>query len=194
MGAVQQKTPPRGRIIAAARNLFSSRGFHQTAMSELATEADVSVGQIYRQFSGKNAVICAIVLEDADTKIVELRKLLEDVSAGRLSIEAGFVELARRSLSKGDEALSFEIMAEAHRNAAVSDTIASLCTGFRAIIRDLACLANPSLSSGDLDGAEEMLLAFMFGLGHRTLSRPRLAEEDTARMSGKMILGALNAL
>ena len=163
-------------------------------MSELAQAADVSVGQIYRLFTGKNAVIQAIVMEDATGKMAEMQTMNDSVKSGSLSIEEGFVELARRALSKGDEALSFEIMAEAHRNSDVADTIADLCIGFRRMIRDLACIANPDLSDNDLEGAEELILAFMFGLGHRTLSRPRLSEDETARLTGRMILAAVRAL
>lgn len=163
-------------------------------MSELAQAAEVSVGQIYRLFTGKNAVIQAIVMQDAIGKAAEMQTTNESVKSGRLSIEDGFIELTRRALSKGDEALSFEIMAEAHRNTEVADTIADLCRGFRRIIRDLACVANPDLADDGLEGAEEMILAFMFGLGHRTLSRPKLSDDETARLTGRMILAAVRAL
>lgn len=184
----------RERIVAAARHLFATQGFHQTPMSELAVAAGVSVGQIYRLFTGKNAVIQAIVMEDTAAKMTELQAMNASVKSGELTIEEGFVALAQRALSKGDEALSFEIMAEAHRNADVADTIADLCRDFRRMIRELACVANPDLSDNDLEGAEELILAFMFGLGHRTLSRPRLSESETARLTGRMILAAVRAL
>lgn len=163
-------------------------------MSELAHAAEVSVGQIYRIFTGKDAIILAMVTEDAGAKRDELAKICEDARAGRTAIEVAFVELARRALSKGDEALSFEIMAEAHRNPGVADSIGGLCQGFRDVIRELACVANPSLSDTDLEGAEELVLAFMFGLGHRTLSRPQLSEDETARLTGRMMVAAVRAL
>ncbi|MBC3942977.1 TetR/AcrR family transcriptional regulator [Sphingomonas sp. DOAB1063] len=194
MSAVQHEKCSRERIIAAARHLFATQGFHQTPMSELAQAAEVSVGQIYRLFTGKNAVIQAIVMEDATGKMAEMQTMNDSVKSCGMSIEEGFVELSRRALSKGDEALTFEIMAEAHRNTDVADTIADLCSGFRSMIRDLACVANPDLSDNDLEGAEELILAFMFGLGHRTLSRPRLSEDETARLTGRMILAAVRAL
>lgn len=194
MGAVQHEMCGRRRIVAAARRLFSTQGFHQTPMSELATAAGVSVGQIYRLFTNKDEVIRAIVLEDAEAKAEVMNQLLADVTSGRMTVEDGFVELARRFVDKENEALTFDIMAEGHRNSGVADTIGGLCIGFRKMIRDLACVANPTLSADDLDGAEEMLLAIMFGLGHRTLSNPTLSKEDTARMSGRMMLGAIRAV
>ena len=191
---MQHEPCSRERIVAAARHLFATQGFHKTPVSELATAAGVSVGQIYRLFTGKNAVIQAIVMEDAAAKMAELQTMNDSVKSAGLSIEEGFVELARRALSKGDEALSFEIMAEAHRNSVVADSIGGLCKGFRDVISELACVANPALTATQLEGAEELVLAFMFGLGHRTLSRPRLSEDQTARLTGRMILAAVRAL
>ncbi|KQM71488.1 transcriptional regulator [Sphingomonas sp. Leaf20] len=194
MGAVQHESAGQKRIVDAARHLYATKGFHRTSMAELAAAADVSVGLIYRLFTDKNALIKALVLEDSEAKEAELRALTDDVTSGRVTIEAGFEHLARHALAKGDEALSFDIMAEAHRNSDVADTIATLCLGFRSVVRELACVANPLLTSEALDGAEELVLAFMFGLGHRTLSRPRLSEVETARITSQMIIAALKAL
>jgi TetR/AcrR family transcriptional repressor of uid operon len=194
LGAVQHESAGQKRIVDAARHLYATKGFHRTSMAELAAAADVSVGLIYRLFTDKNALIKALVLEDSEAKEAELRALTDDVTSGRVTIEAGFEHLARHALAKGDEALSFDIMAEAHRNSDVADTIATLCLGFRSVVRELACVANPLLTSEALDGAEELVLAFMFGLGHRTLSRPRLSEVETARITSQMIIAALKAL
>jgi TetR/AcrR family transcriptional repressor of uid operon len=191
---VQHESAGQKRIVDAARHLYATKGFHRTSMAELAAAADVSVGLIYRLFTDKNALIKALVLEDSEAKEAELRALTDDVTSGRVTIEAGFEHLARHALAKGDEALSFDIMAEAHRNSDVADTIATLCLGFRSVVRELACVANPLLTSEALDGAEELVLAFMFGLGHRTLSRPRLSEVETARITSQMIIAALKAL
>jgi len=194
LGAVQHESAGQKRIVDAARHLYATKGFHRTSMAELAAAADVSVGLIYRLFTDKNALIKALVLEDSEAKEAELRALTDDVTSGRVTIEEGLEHLARHALAKGDEALSFDIMAEAHRNSDVADTIATLCLGFRSVVRELACVANPLLTSEALDGAEELVLAFMFGLGHRTLSRPRLSEVETARITSQMIIAALKAL
>src|SRR3546814_20278573 len=52
---------PRERIVNAARRLFGSKGFYATTTAELAEEASVIVGQIYRLFTDKDDVILAIV-------------------------------------------------------------------------------------------------------------------------------------
>jgi AcrR family transcriptional regulator len=44
---------PRQRILASALRLFSSKGYEETAMRDIAAEAGYSLGLIYRYFSGK---------------------------------------------------------------------------------------------------------------------------------------------
>jgi TetR/AcrR family transcriptional repressor of uid operon len=188
--AVQHSPGPRDRILAAARQLFSSQGFHQTPVSELAIKASVSVGQIYRLFKDKNAVILAIVSDSSELKAGAFDNVLKAVDAGTMSIREAFVQLATRSLSETEESLSFEILAEAYRNPEVADQIGEICERYRSIVRKMAVIANPTLSEESLDGAEEVLLGLLFGLGHRTLSRPRLPIRETAEQTAGMIMAA----
>ncbi|CAN5116167.1 TetR/AcrR family transcriptional regulator [soil metagenome] len=189
--AVQHSPNPRERILAAARQLFGSQGFHQTPMSELATVAEVSVGQIYRLFKDKKDVILAIVANDSKSKSDAFDDLLQSVNDGTISIEEGFTYLAMRSLAGMDESLSFEILAEGYRNPDVGDQIGVICEHYRSIVRRMVLIANPNLSGQNLEGAEEVLLGLMFGLGHRTLSRPLLPIRETAEQTSRLIMAAL---
>ena len=184
----------KARILTAARELFDSHGFHQTSMAELATAAQVSVGQIYRLFKGKEDIIEALVHADADEWCDDMAILRERLHAGLLSIEQTFEQLLLHTIDEKNEALSFDILAESFRNPAVGDTIANMCTRFRTYIRDFACAANPDLSGTALEGAEEVILACMFGLGHRSLSRPTLSAAAAGALSARMILAALRAI
>lgn len=199
MVATQQKqtVPERSgkeRILEAARTLFDSHGFHQSSMAELAVAAQVSVGQIYRLFKGKEDIIAAIVQADYDERCMHMDALRSRLDAGELTVEQTFEELLLHVVDEKDEALSFDILAESFRNRPVGDMIAAMCVRFRGYIRDFACAANPDLSGEALDGAEEIVLACLFGLGHRSLSRPSLSATDTARRSALMIVAALRAI
>ena len=48
------------RIISAALKLFAERGFHGTAVPEVAKEAGVGAGTIYRYFEHKEALMAMI--------------------------------------------------------------------------------------------------------------------------------------
>ncbi len=191
---MQHETDGRTRILGAARDLFGSKGFHQTSMAELAASAKVSVGQIYRLFKGKEDIIEAIVHADSDEWAGEMAALRAQLDAGELDIEQTYERLLLHHNDSKEEALSFDILAESFRNPAVGERVGLLCERFRAILRDFACIANPDLSGEALDAAEEVTLACMFGLGHRSLSRPRLNAEATARRAAQMIVAALRAI
>ncbi|MGE4321696.1 MAG: TetR/AcrR family transcriptional regulator [Sphingobium sp.] len=194
MVAVQHEPTARERILAAGRDLFARHGFHQTSIAELAAEAHVSVGQIYRLFKSKADVIDAIVRVDAEERATEMRMLRDRLVTGALDIEQAFEQLVLKSMDKKDEALSYDILAEGSRNQTVSETIADMCVGFRTILRDFACAANQNLSGEELDAAEEVILACLFGLGHRGMSRPSLSEARAAKQAARMIVGALRCM
>lgn len=181
--------------MTTARDLFSTRGFHQTSMAQLASAAQVSVGQIYRLFKGKEDIIEALVQSDSDAWKADTDILRTKLETGELSIEQTFEQLLLHGTeSEKDEAFSFDILAESFRNEAVGETIATLCAGFRAILRDFACIANPDLSGEALDAAEELILACMFGFGHRSVSRPKLSAQRAARRGAQMIVAGLKAV
>lgn len=194
MSAVQHEVDGRARILTAARSLFSSKGFHQTSMAQLASAAQVSVGQIYRLFKGKEDVIEALVRVDSEAWTAQMTILRSRLDAKELSVEQAFEAMLLHSTDEKDEALSFEILAEAFRNEAVGGMIGQLCLGFRVVLRDFACVANPDLTGEALDAAEELLLACMFGLGHRTLSRPKLPAVIAAKRAAQMIVSGLKAI
>src|SRR3546814_2087534 len=72
MGHPARQDAPRQRILKAARELFDAKGFHATTTAELATEAAVSIGQIYRLFDNKDDVIIALVEENTKARIAEM--------------------------------------------------------------------------------------------------------------------------
>lgn len=184
----------RARILAAARALFDSRGFHQTPMAELAAAAQVSVGQIYRLFKGKEDIIEAIVIENADQWCAEMSALRARLDRREITVDQTFEALLRHTLEEKEEALAFDTLAESFRNPVVAGTIGDMCARFRSFIRYFACAANPRLDGEALDAAEEVTLACLFGLGHRSVSRPRLGAARTAEQSASMILAALRSL
>lgn len=191
---MQREKNGRTRILSTARTLFDSRGFHQTAMAELAAAAQVSVGQIYRLFKSKEDIIEALVHDDADKWCAQMAALQARLDCGELTAEQTFEQLLLQTIDEKEEALSFDILAECFRNGEVADTIGAMCQRFRIFIRYFACATNRSLSGETLDAAEEMILACLFGLGHRSLSRPRLSAAVAAERTARMIVTALRGV
>lgn len=194
MVASQHEIGTRERVLNTARELFNRHGFHQTAMAELAAAAQVSVGQIYRLFKGKEDIIEVIVQENSLEGEKVIAQLYDCLRSGEITIEKAFELLFVQVLHHETEPLSFDILAEGFRNQRVAERVSAMCKGYRRLLRDFACFANPRLSGETLDGAEEVVLACMFGLGHRSLSNPTLSAERTAEKTARMLIVALQGI
>lgn len=67
----------RHQILDAAWSCFAREGYHRATMQDIATEAGLSAGAIYRYFESKEAVLKAIV----DRNTERFTELLQDVRA-----------------------------------------------------------------------------------------------------------------
>jgi TetR/AcrR family transcriptional regulator, repressor for uid operon len=111
-----------GRILDAAERCFVRAGFHRTTMQDVAAEAGMSPGNLYRYFRSKDAIVTAITERDR-------ARIGEDFSAFGETNDflAVFRHLARKHFAEEprDKAiLCLEIWAEASRNqtfAAISE-------------------------------------------------------------------------
>ncbi len=124
-------------IVEAAIRCVLRSGFHGSSMDQIAREAGISVGMIYRYFSSKEAIIEAIVTRDLE----ELRLKIADsdaASVDKLSRSpdnmCGFVERQHRRDRSG---LRLEIYAEAARNPKVEAVVRRAAEVERSLIMQL---------------------------------------------------------
>ncbi len=193
--ASRAKTPgetPRERIIiTAARRLFGSKGFHATTTAELAAEASVSMGQIYRHFSSKDDIILSIVEENARARVAEMHSIFDTVERGEHSMFEAVKAIAAVSLQNSDGGLSYEILAEASRNPSVAERLDALIAFYRAGVRQLAALARPDVSPAELDAYVDIMTACFIGLGHRTAASHSIDVEQTSQNTACLMMRAL---
>ena len=69
----QNKQQCRARILRASRQLFSSNGFEQTTMTDVAARAEVSKATLYNYFTSKDSLLMGI----AEAALEEIRQLAE---------------------------------------------------------------------------------------------------------------------
>src|SRR5690606_26473523 len=72
----QHRERRRQQILDAARRCFARRGFHQTTMSDILHESELSAGAVYGYFRGKDEIIAAI----AQGFVGETARLIEPVA------------------------------------------------------------------------------------------------------------------
>ena len=184
---------PRQRIIGAARRLFKEKGFHSTPIAELAAEASVSVGMIYRLFPGKDDIIVAICEENLEARLAEMDEIFGAVERAEYSVFEAVEAIARGTIVANDSGLVFEVLAEAYRNPRVAERMRALSAPYRDKIRRLATLARPDGPAGELDAYADVMIACFFGLGHRTLWTPTVDIEQTSHDAARILLRALEA-
>nr|WP_168555555.1 MULTISPECIES: TetR/AcrR family transcriptional regulator [unclassified Novosphingobium] len=109
----------RDKIISAARKLFIENGFHATGVAQIAKESGVAVGQLYRDFASKEAIIAAIVAQDSSEFLIG-SDIVRSVADGD---EAAVWQWLREFLDPDPDCtnvLIADIVAEAARNPKVA--------------------------------------------------------------------------
>lgn len=163
----------RRQIVEAAAKCFRQYGFHSASMAQIAVTAGMSVGHIYRYFSGKEAIIAAIVQE-------QVGLALSSFPAN--NIEAGDVpgmlrqttrRAARRGFDREWSVLMHEIRAEATRNDAIADIVRAADTEVASRVYQLVVAGFPSNAvPDDIDQRIAMLGLAIEGVTFRAVAQP----------------------
>jgi TetR/AcrR family transcriptional regulator, transcriptional repressor of aconitase len=115
----------RQEMLDAALACFARRGFHETTIEDIAREADVSHGVIYRYFASKDEIIHAVARRDHAARAHRFAEADE----GRSAVQAlGRLLVTARELHPGPQGatrrrLSAQVLAEGVRNPRVNEAI-----------------------------------------------------------------------
>jgi AcrR family transcriptional regulator len=116
----EESTFERRRLVLdAAERSFTRAGFHRTTMQDVAAEAGMSPGNLYRYFPSKDALVAGLCERNRVGLATEFSEMRE---SGGDFLEA-FRELGRRHFEDaacGKAKLCLEIWAEATRNPAIA--------------------------------------------------------------------------
>ncbi len=78
----------RDRILDAAMNIFSAKGFHDTKLDEIVAEASISKGSIYFHFPNKEKLFIALVDQFADVIERRAREAIGQEAQGMVRVRA----------------------------------------------------------------------------------------------------------
>jgi AcrR family transcriptional regulator len=163
----------RNQVLDAAKRRFREFGFHSTSMAEIAHEADMSVGHIYRYFPSKESLIEGIVRQDIDLQLEELRGTLGDAPD---NILAALVARWTTSLDlavDGDRtALMIEIMAETARNPKIRALVEAAKDEIGATVRERLMAYRPGWSAEEAGARAVLIDSMIVGLALRLAYEP----------------------
>lgn len=154
----------RQHLLERARQLFVERGFHQTGMAQIATASGIAVGQIYRDFANKEAIVAAICETDLAAWLEE-ESLAAAVERGDADAILSWIEqVAMKVPGSEDRRLMCELLAEVGRNARISeihrDAERRLSRCLSAAIASLA----PDAPEGQRAHVAEFIMTVSWGL------------------------------
>lgn len=185
MGADTQICRPtaesrRQQILDAACDRVRQSGFHGASMAEIAKTAGLSVGQIYRYFENKEAIIAAIVAQDLAEMREKFAELEEQPGTLRDAITSHMPEAVDKCYDPRRASLVLEVLAEAARNPKVAVIVRAADAQERALSRAmLERSRKPEWSEEEFEARAEMIGVLFDGLIVRSVNNP---ESDRAAL------------
>lgn len=179
------KEERRDLIVGAAIECFIKNGIHQTGIREIAEHANVSLGNLYNHFSGKDALIAEIALLDGQG-LARFAEELVGAQAPHAAI-AKFVDEYLDYVSRTENAfLTIDIIAETLRNPTVAEQFE---TNRRGLEDAISVAIGRGISEGvlreqiSIDETVKLILDAIEGLGLRSgLARKKPSKEARATL------------
>lgn len=182
----------RQQILDAACERVRQSGFHGASMADIAKAAGLSVGQIYRYFENKEAIIAAIVAQD----LAEMRDKFAEMESqpGTLldAIEDHLPEGVDKCFDPRRAALALEVVAEAARNPKVAAIVRYADEQERSLARTMMERdRKPEWSEAEFQARCEVVGLLFDGLLLRAVNHPdldRAALTDVLRSTVRHLL------
>ncbi|MEV0686678.1 TetR/AcrR family transcriptional regulator [Nocardia sp. NPDC050378] len=176
----------RQQILDAAQLCFARKGFHETSMQDVFTEAGLSAGAVYRYFGSKNEIIAALVART----LGPLRELLagyiraEEPPTPAAVVRMLTTEITKRSGPDGPLRLAPQVWALAlvqpEAAVPVSGAIAAirgLMTEYATRMRELGWIP----ADTDVEALAKTMLGLLPGFILQHLLLEDVTPEDFAR-------------
>lgn len=170
------------RILDAAEQVFARAGFHSATMNDVAREAAMSPGNLYRYFPSKDAIIAALAERDR----TEIAADFQSLDAGKGNVLDQLEALGRRHLveePREKAVLAVQIWAEAARNGEMAKMCAAIDgTVFNGMAEAFASAKANGELPANLDDKRYVNAIFMMADGFfcRRATDPNFDPQDAA--------------
>jgi len=173
----------RQQILDAACERVRQSGFHGASMADIAKAAGLSVGQIYRYFENKEAIIAAIVAQD----LAEMRDKFAEMESqpGTLldALDDHLPEGVDKCFDARRAALALEVVAEAARNPKVAAIVREADQQERALAQSMMERdRRPEWSEEEFQARCETIGLIFDGLLMRAVNHPDLNREALTKV------------
>lgn len=164
----------RQSILAAATKLFTQKGIAAATMAEIAGEAGISPGAIYRYFENKDELARGCMNHSADA----IQKAWENPQVAEMSFSA-LSEATFKELNRPEDAIDTHLFLEralVALRANDRDMLDEFDADYRKIREGISVLMRAEWKDADehidVEGLSEALLAFYWGARLIKLMRP----------------------
>jgi AcrR family transcriptional regulator len=137
-------------IVEAAERTFAQKGFARATMQEIATEAGLSAGAIYRYFPSKEAIVHAMSEESVKRRealVAQIRAEGGDTFEILGKLADVFFGKLRDPECRGSCSLEMELFAEAARNEQVRE---AMNRGFNSLLAPFIDIVREGQRRGDI--------------------------------------------
>jgi AcrR family transcriptional regulator len=125
MGNRRQRPEVRkAQILRAAKESFRIHGLQTTTVDQIAAQAEVSVGLLYRYFKSKSEMVQAIIAEDVELQMAQIERAIEGGSTDLADLPRLMInQLVEESQDREQLALMLEVTVEVYRNAPLREFV-----------------------------------------------------------------------
>lgn len=166
-------TARREKLVTVARTLFAEHGFHGTGVAQIAAVSGIKVGQIYRDFADKEAIVAAIVEGDLAAFLHE-SEIEQALATGDIDAIRAWLRMFLQCGKDGESGrLMPEIIAEAARNDRIKMIAHNIDRRVKqALMRALMGLAPRPDQADSRAQLADMILTIGAGIMYRRIADP----------------------
>ncbi|ONF97450.1 TetR/AcrR family transcriptional regulator [Sphingomonas jeddahensis] len=177
-------------MIQAAREAFAANGFHGTGVAQIAHASGIAVGQIYRDFANKEAIVAAIVERDLEDFLSEQGLCAAGAAGDPEAVRAWIGNFVACKEPESGGRLVAEIMAEASRNDRIAEIVRNVNERMsQELSSALRLLVPASVSPARFECVAEMIQTIAAGVFQR-----RITEQDQPSSEAiRSLMGCINA-
>jgi AcrR family transcriptional regulator len=182
----------RQQILDGAERCFRAKGFHQSSMQDIAREAGVSMGLLYRYFENKEAIVASFATIDSASVVA----MIGELAASDRPVD--FIptmvrRLARESADPDYQRLYTEVFAESLRNPRLLEALVESEERVRhALVAALrAQQAAGRLAALDAGAVADVLLGLVDGISLRATLVRQFKPAAVEKIVAAMVAGVL---